>query len=286
MKHSTCSFNLKTAAKLCGIAAGCAALPVWLLAPGRAPKARLEPFLGVNYAHRGLHTEDFSTPENSLKAFEAAASAGYGMELDVQLSKDGQVVVFHDDSLERVCGVKAAVKSKTYAELKAMSLRGTGETVPLFSDVLSVIAGRGGPLIVELKLAGRRNRELCEKTYEILSRYSGLYCVESFDPFIVLWFRLHHKEVIRGQLAMGASMYRPLGPVLRHVLAGNLFNPLTRPHFIAYDINAKFPLTCRVSRALGCARFGWTAHSPESEKNCDSVIFEFCTPEAAFTAVR
>ena len=90
-------------------AAAAVSLPLILLAPGRATKRQKAPFMGMNFAHRGLHSRDKSIPENSLEAFDLASRAGYGMELDVQLSKDGQVVVFHDDTLERVCGVNARV---------------------------------------------------------------------------------------------------------------------------------------------------------------------------------
>ena len=97
----------KKALLACGAAA--LAVPTFLLAPGRATKGQKAPFRGRNFAHRGLHSRDKSVPENSLKAFELASAAGYGMELDVQLTRDGQVVVFHDDTLKRVCGVEGTV---------------------------------------------------------------------------------------------------------------------------------------------------------------------------------
>lgn len=151
-----------TAAKLAAFA-GAAAVGgfIYLIAPGKIRKKQKSPFQNRNFAHRGLHKRDKSVPENSLAAFERAASYGYGIELDVQLSKDGQVVVFHDDTLNRVCGVDARVDSKTLAELQQLSLCGTDETIPLFSDVLKTVRGRGA-LIVELK-NGKRNKELCEK---------------------------------------------------------------------------------------------------------------------------
>ena len=104
-----------------GIAAAVTA-PLFLLAPGASSKRQRAPFWGVNFAHRGLHTRDKSVPENSMEAFRLAAEAGYGIELDVQLSKDGQVVVFHDDTLSRVCGVDGRVDEKTYEELRQLSL--------------------------------------------------------------------------------------------------------------------------------------------------------------------
>ena len=149
------------------LAAGCLlAAPVVLLAPGQAPDSKKAPFLGRNFAHRGLHSEDQSVPENSLEAFERAAAAGYGMELDVQLSRDGQVVVFHDDTLDRACGVAARVDELDYDELSKLSLFGTQARIPLFSEVLALIRGRT-PLIVELK-TGAHNDELCEKTWALL----------------------------------------------------------------------------------------------------------------------
>ena len=82
----------------------CAALPVYAVAPGHLSRQSRSAFRGVNYAHRGLHSRDRSIPENSLSAFRQAAQEGYGIELDVRLSEDGKVVVFHDDTLDRVCG--------------------------------------------------------------------------------------------------------------------------------------------------------------------------------------
>ena len=263
-------------------AAACAVLtPVFLVAPGAASKRQKAPFMGVNFAHRGLHSRDKTVPENSLEAFRLAAREGYGIELDVQLSKDGQVVVFHDDTLDRVCGVHARVDEKTYEELKQLSLCGTEQTIPLFSDVLAVIRGRG-PLIVELK-TGRHNRELCEKTYALLESYRGEVCIESFNPFIVTWFRLHAPDLVRGQLAMPRKHYAGEGfsRLQTFALSHTLFNFLARPQFIAYRIGPEPPLV-RLSEALGAMRIGWTSHEPRNEKGRDGVIFEFYRPKLRF----
>ena len=175
------------------IAAGClAAAPFVLLAPGQASESKKAPFMHRNFAYRGLHSEDQSVPENSRKAFSLAVEAGYGMELDVQLSRDGQVVVFHDDTLDRACGVAARVDELDLAELQKLPLFGTDERIPLFADVLALVAGRT-PLIVELK-NGPRNDELCKKTYALLRTYQGHYCIESFNPLIVAW--LDRKSVV------------------------------------------------------------------------------------------
>ena len=260
-------------------AAGAAALPFFLIAPGRATKRQKAPFMGRNFAHRGLHARDKSVPENSLEAFRLAAEAGYGVELDVQLSKDGQVVVFHDDTLDRVCGVSSRVDEKTLDELRRMSLCGTGESIPLFSEVLDTIKGRG-PIIVELK-NGRRNRELCEKTYALLENYRGDVCVESFNPLIVAWFRIHAKDMLRGQLATTQDGYGRMPEFQSYILSRTLLNFRARPNFIAYKIGPR-PLSVRVSELMGAIRVGWTSHEPRNEKGRDAVIFEFYKPKLTF----
>ena len=266
---------------LIGGGAAALAAPVWMIAPGQASKRQKAPFLGVNYAHRGLHSRDRAVPENSPAAFRLAAQAGYGVELDVQLSRDGQVVVFHDDTLDRVCGVSGRVDEYDYEQLRQMRLCGTEETIPLFSRVLEDLKG-AGPLIVELK-NGRRNRELCEKTYALLEDYRGDVCIESFNPFIVAWFRLHARDLLRGQLAMRPTEYRKegYGGIKGFLLGHTLLNVIARPQFIAYKIGLRPPLV-RLAEWMGAMKFGWTSHEPRNERGRDAVIFEFYKPKLKF----
>lgn len=270
---------MKTSDKLLlGCLGAAIAVPTFLLAPGRATRGQKAPFLGRNFAHRGLHSRDKSVPENSLKAFELASAAGYGMELDVQLTKDGQVVVFHDDTLPRVCGVEGRVDDYSFAELQKFPLCGTAERIPLFSDVLNTVKGRG-PIICELKTAGRKNRELCRKTYELLAAYPGEVCVESFDPRIVAWFRFHAPELLRGQLAQ--QNYPDQSAFQGFLLRNCLMNFLARPQFIAYQL-VRRPLSVRFAEALGAMKVCWTSHEPKNEKGQDAVIFEFYKPRISF----
>lgn len=265
---------------IAGLATAAAAVPLALLAPGRSTKRQRAPFWGVNFAHRGLHTRDRSIPENSLPAFERAAQAGYGMELDVQLSKDGEVVVFHDDTLDRVCGVHARVDEKTWAELQELRLCGTEYGIPLFSEVLKTVRGRG-PLIVELK-NGRRNRELCEKTYALLAAYRGDVCIESFNPLIVCWFRFHARDLLRGQLAAPRKEYlNQMGRIKAFLLSRCLLNVFSRPQFIAYKIGYR-PPSVRLAEQLGAMKVGWTSHEPRNERRRDAVIFEFYRPKVQY----
>ena len=274
------SQKLRKAALIGSGAAIAAGLPLFLLAPGAVTKRQKAPFFGRNFAHRGLHCEDRSVPENSLEAFRLASRAGYGAEMDVRLTKDGQVVVFHDDTLERMCGVPGRVDEKSYDELKLLTLAGTNQRIPLLTEVLETYGGRG-PLIVEIK-TGPRNRELCEKTYAILSDYPGEVCIESFNPMIVRWFRLHGKDLVRGQLATQTweyddSVSRPTAFLLSHCL----LNFLSRPQFIAYHTGYR-PLSTRLCEAMGAMRFCWTSHNERAERRRDGVIFEFYRPQLRF----
>ena len=263
-----------------GLLAGAAiGLPLLLLFPGRPSKTKKAPFEGRRFAHRGLHSPDLAVPENSLAAFRRAADRGYGIELDVQLSADGHVMVFHDDTLDRVCGVPGRLDQFTLSELRMLRLCGTEQVIPLLSEVLSVVAGRV-PLIVELK-NGKNNRELCERTLALLRSYAGDVCIESFNPWIVAWFRFHATDLLRGQLAQPASYYSDSGVsrYLRWALSNTLLNFLARPNFIACRIGPK-PLGVRIAEALGAMKVGWTSHGLTEEQGLDAVIFEYYRPEA------
>lgn len=276
---------MKTKAKLIlGAIAGAAAvcgLAALTVAPGKADEKEKSKFYGLNFAHRGLHSYDRSVPENSLAAFRLAVESGYGMELDVQLSKDGKVVVFHDDDLKRVCGVDKRVDELTFDELRELRLCGTDEVIPLFSEVLDLVAGRQ-PIICELK-TGKRNKELCEKTFELIDFYEGDVCIESFDPFIVAWFREHAKHIIRGQLSQPARYYvnDGLSGLEGFILSNTLLNVIARPNFIAYRVGDTAP-GAKLSKALGAMDFCWTSHNSANEENRDSVIFEFYKPTSKF----
>ncbi len=254
---------------------------LFVIRPGRPNPVQEAKFRGRNFAHRGLHTKDRSVPENSLAAFAAAADAGYGIELDVQFSKEGKVVVFHDDTLDRVTGVHGRVDSFSLEELKAMRLCGTDETIPLFEEVLKLVNGRV-PLIVELK-TGPRNRELCEKTWAYLKEYSGDYCIESFDPRIVSWFRKNAPGVLRGQLASGYREYN--GHKMAFPASRLLGNVIARPQFIAWGPAKKNGMV-KLCEAFGPLKIRWTARDPRQapalEEEFDAVIFEHYTPHTHF----
>lgn len=261
-------------------AAATAGLFAFLVAPGRSTEEQRKPFHGQNLAHRGLHTEDKKIPENSLPAFIDAAVSGYGSELDVRLTKDGKVVVFHDDTLDRVCGIPGKVDEMTWEELQKARLCGTDYGIPLFSQVLEMIDGRA-PLLVELKTCNHKF-ELCQKVCDMLQAYDGPACIESFDPTLVHWFRVHAPHILRGQLASApeilgkGKMYWPA------LLVGNLLtNFATRPHFIAYGLG-RVPLLVKLCHAMKPMKFVYTTLDASSEAENDVVIFQFYRPQPKF----
>lgn len=232
---------------------------------------------GWDYAHRGLH--DNKIPENSLTAFEKAVQAGYGIELDVRVTRDNVLVVHHDETLERSCGDKRRVRDVALSDLQQLSLFGTKEYIPTFDEVLELVGGRV-PLIVELK-TDFSNKELSAQVYERMKRYKGVYCVESFDPFAVQWFKKHAPDVVRGQLAfMPPLKDKPFVERLRRLALGYLLvNFLSRPDFVAYgyktDANLSFRFVANVFRPLLAA---WTVKDEsvyhELQKYYDIQIFE------------
>ncbi|MBO4888886.1 MAG: glycerophosphodiester phosphodiesterase [Firmicutes bacterium] len=263
--------------RLLGTAAAVTGVGAFLIMPERVDEDLYAPFQRRNIAHRGLHDMEKGIPENSIAAFNAACEAGYGSELDVQLTKDGQVVVFHDDDLKRICGVDARVDSKTLEELEELRLLGTEQGIPLFAEVLAAVDSRT-PLIVELK-SGPNNEELCEKTYQILAGYEGEYCIESFDPRIVRWFRINAPEIVRGQLACPPEHYgKDANPYTSFLMGNCLMNFLSRPHFIAYEVT-DLPITVKAAIQLGAKHVCWTSKSEANEEGCDTVIFEHYLPK-------
>lgn len=255
---------------------------LWAIAP-QLPRADFSAFQKYDYAHRGLHDKEKGVPENSLKAFDLAVRGCFGMEFDLQLTKDGQVVVHHDLTISRTCGVDRNICDMTYEELSAYRLFGTEERVPLFTEVLKLVDGRT-PLIIELK-SYTRQEELCQKTVELLKGYQGLYCVESFDPRIVRWFRQHQPQVVRGQLMCRMpeeNMTRLQDFIGRNMLT----NFFTRPHFEAYDFHTRRNPSLRAARRVfGMQEVSWTLRSLEDYRvakgeGCLCIFEKFLPPES------
>lgn len=268
---------LKFTGAVLGVTAVAAGAVVFAAAPGKSGAGQKGPFYGRYFAHRGLHTADGSAPENSLTAFRMAANVGYGVELDVHLTRDGKVVVFHDHDLERMTGAQGKIEDWAYPDLRQLRLAGSGEHIPLLSEVLEAIGGVG-PIILEVKPAARR-KELCAKVVAQLVDYPGDVCVECFDPRVLYWFRRNAPQYLRGQLAMPMGHYEgEVSRPLAFLLSRGLLNFLGRPQFMAYEIGPK-PLTIRLAEKLGAMRVCWTSRSLHDKKDNEAVIFEHYRPD-------
>ena len=258
-----------------------AVLYLLMIMPRMMHKPDRTPYLRVLYAHRGLHDNETQAPENSLAAFQKAVDAGYGIELDVQLSKDKIPVVFHDFTLKRICGVEGKVADYTYEELRKFHLAQSDQTIPKFSEVLKLVDGKV-PLIVELKIEGL-NTEVCPLADELLCAYQGAYCIESFNPLGVKWYRDHRPEVFRGQLAEQFLKHQEFHSPLYLVLQNLLFNFLTKPDFIAYNHKHAKTLSLRIChRMYHNVAAAWTIKSQAeldaARKYFDIFIFDSFIP--------
>lgn len=181
-------------------------------------------------AHRGIFNNK-DVPENSLKAFQKAIEKGNIIELDVHLTKDNKVVVFHDDNLKRMTGVDGRLVDFTYPELQKLKLLNTDERIPTLEEVLELINGKV-PVIIELKY-DRKPGELETYLAKILDNYNGKFAVKSFHPLIIRWFKKNRPNYIRG-LLVGKSYNN----FLEKILSKNLFLALSNPDFISVDIKA------------------------------------------------
>jgi glycerophosphoryl diester phosphodiesterase len=216
-------------------------------------------------AHRGLH--DAGRPENSLAAFAAAVEAGYPIELDVHLLRDGALAVFHDESLERMAGRPGHIRHQSRASLAGIRLAGSEETIPLLEDVLDRVGG-AVPLLVELKSPDPVGR-LEKETLSRLAGYRGAMAVCSFNPRSVAWFRDHASDVLRGQDGSDEPD-APYGPGL---------DLSADPHFVAYDLRS---LPQEDVQRAGVPVVAWMVRISEdlerAERLADNFIFEGLLP--------
>lgn len=176
-------------------------------------------------AHRGLF-DNINIPENSLEAFKLSIKNDNIIELDIHLLKDNNIVVFHDDDLNRMCKINKKIKDMTYDELKEVNLLNTESKIPLFKDVLETINGKV-PIIVELKFDNKVGM-LEEEAVKLLDNYKGLFVVKSFNPFIVNWFKKNRPDYIRGLLVHYKK--RNIKEILCHYM---IFNNICKPDFLS-----------------------------------------------------
>ncbi len=245
---------------------------------GRVGFADFSDFKKVRFAHRGLHGN--GVPENSLWAFKRALDRGYGIEFDVHLMADGELAVIHDHSLKRTTGEDINIEDLNLEELGNYRLEGTAEKIPTLKEVLELYEGKY-PLIIELKPTAENVDKLCLNTAYLLKSYKGKYCVESFDPRCVRWFKKHSPQIIRGQLSQNyfKSKNKKISLFYQIIMTLLLTNFITKPDFVAYRFSDRNALSFKI-----CTNFhklqgvSWTIRGEENivqaEKENIIPIFE------------
>lgn len=256
---------------------------LFLISTSKKRRSEALQFANYRYAHRGLF--DASSPENSLSAFEKAIRAGYGIELDVRLSSDGTLVVFHDDTLERMTGESGAVSSKTAEELSKIPLLSSHEKIPSFDEVLALVDGKV-PLLVEIKEA-KGSTAVTEAVCERLSSYNGRYIIESFNPMALASVRKLLPTAIVGILSEHFTAEREMRTGLFYLLQSMVTNVLSRPDFVAYNHKHTRFLPFRLVRMMGALTFAYTVKCESDEEKAlesdfDTVIFEQYIPKSPF----
>ena len=244
-------------------------------------RSEMDDFKNVRFAHRGLHNDVI--PENSMEAFAAAVAAGYGIELDVRVSADGELMVFHDETLDRMTAEKGKFIESTAEELKKIKLLGTKNTIPTFREVLELVDGKI-PLLVELKEFGS-TFEATEKTAEMLKGYKGPYIVESFNPLALKRLKEISPEIMRGFLSQNFCDSEEHKGIKYRLLKNMMLNFLCRPDFIAYrhsDYNVR-ALKFFKKLYKRTPLIAWTVENAEDDsaaiKNGFSgVIFQYYKP--------
>ena len=233
---------------------------------------------GAPIAHRGLWSRA-GAPENSLAAFEAACEAGYGIELDVQVSGDGEVMVFHDHHLARMASAAAALSEKTAVELSALRLKGSAERIPTLQQVLDLIAGRT-LILIEIKSRFGEEGPLDQRVAEVIEGYRGPLSIIGFNPYSHAWWTEHRPDVMRGlnSYAYADEATLKLPEAQRRGLQKLEHINIAKPHFLALGLDMLPSDLADEYRARGYPIVAWTIRSADQwaalEDRCDNLIFE------------
>ena len=232
-------------------------------------------------AHRGLHSKDKTVPENSISAIKKAIDKGYGIEIDINVLGDGNVVVFHDNNLKRLCGIDKYLKDLNYNDIKEMKLLNSEEKIPLLKEVLELVNGQV-PLLIELKPKGD-NRLLFKSFIKTIRDYKGIYAIHSFSPQIVYWFKKYHPEIIRGQITEYFKDDLKISKFRKYLMKSMAFNFITKPDIINYGIYDLPNKYCDKLHKKGMVIIAYAAQNQKDfdmvKTHYDNSVFEYFIPK-------
>ncbi len=234
-------------------------------------------------AHRGLY-DNIKIPENSLLAFANAVKFNYAMELDVHLTKDDVIVVFHDANLERMTGKKGKIQDFTYNELSQLTLLDTDQHIPTLQQVFDLVQSRT-PILIELKSDSLFSHKLEKLLSTQISNYSGQVAVQSFNPTSIIWFKNNFPRVPRGILSAKFTKSFNNRPTLikRIILKSMILNKVIDPNFIAYNVLDLPSKKIEEYKKCGKTIIGWTVKSQEQydqiKNYVDNIIFDNFIPK-------
>lgn len=236
-------------------------------------------------AHRGLHAAAEGRIENGSTAAEAAAARGFAIECDVQLTADGEAVVFHDFTLDRLTEAEGPVARCSAAALAGLRLKGSEDGIPRLGDLLALVAGRV-PLVCEIKSRFDGDMRLADRAAAVAEAYGGPLAFKSFDPAVVGHLRRSGTGRPLGIVAEAAyddPDWAALSPAQKRDLAAMLHFGETRPDFLSWhvaDLPHAAPQLCRAG--LGLPVMAWTVRTPEQRQRAanwaDQMVFEGFVP--------
>lgn len=222
---------------------------------------------GQPVAHRGLHAPGPQTPENSVAALAAAETHGYAAEIDVQCAADGEVMVFHDRWLKRLCGVDGPMDGRRGGDLQRLRLLNGPETIPTLAEVIELFPDL--PLLIELKMG---DMALAPAVAQLLDRRDGPFAVQSFDPAIVGWFADHRPDWPRGLIAYRSLRFSMRAKEPRYRPE---FLETSRPDFVAWNVK-DLPADRSVPKDIPVLT--WTVRSASDRRraaaHAANIIFE------------
>jgi glycerophosphoryl diester phosphodiesterase len=238
-------------------------------------------------AHRGLHNKPHGVIENTLSAVTAAAAKGFGIEVDLQLSSDGEAMVHHDDALGRLTEGNGNLADMTAAQLKQVVFRDTADRMMTLTDLCALVAGRV-PLVLEVKSRFTGDRKLVTRMAQVLSSYAGPAVAMSFDPDQVQTLRELMPSLPRGIVAQRSyddAYWSHLSDAQRRGMLDLRHGFRTQPHFVAYWIDQLPAAAPWIARHMfGCPLLTWTVRTPEQRARAarfaDQMIFEGFVPDA------